>query len=98
MRAQRNCHQRVLRRRVGESVGHSRTGGSSDHAPFAAVGIPVGGIYTGGPEDGPGGRPRDPCYHRKCDTVANVNRRVLKRMAAAAAAAVAELARGAQAK
>ncbi|HYP49118.1 MAG TPA: M28 family peptidase, partial [Thermoleophilaceae bacterium] len=89
--------ERLLRRRLGSGVPHARTGGASDHAPFAAAGIPVGGIYTGGPEQGLRGRPRDPCYHRACDTVRNVNRRVLRRMARAAAGAVAELAR-AQAK
>ena len=35
----------------------SNTCASSDHAPFARVGIPVGGVFTG----------LDRCYHRACD-------------------------------
>jgi hypothetical protein len=85
--------ERLLRRLLGGNAPAARTGGASDHAPFAAAGIPVGGIYTGGPERGRGGRPRDACYHRACDTARNVDRRVLRRVARAAAAAVSELAR-----
>ena len=57
--------------------------GSSDHTAFEDARIPVSGIYTGGPErktaaqariwGGAAGQPRDPCYHRACDTLANVN-------------------------
>ena len=43
--------------------------------------MPVNGLYTGSTERGPGGRPRDPCYHLACDTLDNVNRPVLLRMA-----------------
>ena len=74
----------------------SSAGGSSDHAPFAAAGMPVNGLYTGATERGPGGRPRDPCYHLACDTAARVNRPVLLRMARAAAEALKRL--SAQAK
>ena len=38
-------------------------GGASDHASFARVGIPVGGIFTG----------LDRCYHRACDRLGNVD-------------------------
>ena len=68
--------------------------GSSDHAPFAQAGLPVGGLFTGadarkeaalaGRFGGAAGRPYDPCYHQACDTLANVNVRVLGQMADAA--------------
>ncbi len=79
---------RVLRRVAGRPLGSVAAGGSSDHAPFADAGIPVSGLYTGGPEQGKGGRPRDPCYHLACDTAANVDGAVLLRMARAAAEAI----------
>ena len=75
---------RVLRRAAGRPLGGVSVGGSSDHAPFMAAGVPVNGLYTGANERGPGGRPRDPCYHLACDTAARVNRPVLLRMARAA--------------
>jgi hypothetical protein len=58
--------------------------------------VPVNGLYTGSTERGPGGRPRDPCYHLACDSLDNVDRPVLLRMARAAAEALREL--SAQAK
>ena len=58
-------------------------GDSSDHAPFAAAGIPVGGIFTG----------LDDCYHRRCDTIDNVDRAVLTTSARAAGAALVDLTR-----
>jgi Iap family predicted aminopeptidase len=76
---------RMLRRAVGPSLRGAAVGESSDHAPFAAAGVPVNGLYTGASELGPGGRPRDPCYHLACDTLDNVNRPVLLRMARGAA-------------
>src|SRR5262249_27272936 len=66
-----------------------RTGGrfGSDDASFSQKGIPTVGLYTGAsgrkPENeaqlfgGSAGHPYDPCYHRACDTVANINRDVL---------------------
>ena len=87
---------RVLRRAAGRPLGGVSVGGSSDHAPFMAAGVPVNGLYTGANERGPGGRPRDPCYHLACDTAARVNRPVLLRMARAAAEALERL--SAQAK
>ena len=60
---------RVLRRAVGAPARRHRSRRqSSDHAPFQAAGIPINGLYTGSSERGPGGRPRDPCYHLACDT------------------------------
>ena len=58
-------------------------GNASDHAPFAAAGIPVGGIFTG----------LDDCYHRRCDTIDNVDRAVLTTSARAAGAALVDLTR-----
>ena len=82
---------RVLRRAAGRSLGGAAAGGSSDHAPFEAAGVPVNGLYTGSTQRGPGGRPRDPCYHLACDTTENVSRPVLVRMARAAAEALRDL-------
>ena len=63
-----------------------RTG--TDDASFSQKGIPTLGLYTGagGPKSesqagvfgGEAGRPYDPCYHRACDTIANINREVLE--------------------
>jgi hypothetical protein len=69
------------------------TGNRSDHSAFESAGVAVNGLYTGANERGPGGRPRDPCYHLPCDTLANVDRAVLLGMARTSARALAELAR-----
>lgn len=76
--------------------------GSSDHAPFARAGIPVGGLFTGADArkepglarlfGGAANRPYDPCYHQACDTLANVNMRVFGQMADAAAVVALQLA------
>jgi len=67
-----------------------RTGGrfGSDDASFSQKGIQTVGLYTGAsgrkPEGeakvsgGEAGRPYDPCYHRTCDTIENINREVLE--------------------
>jgi hypothetical protein len=81
----------VLRRAAGRPLGSVGVGGASDHAPFMEAGIPVNGLYTGASERGPGGRPRDACYHLACDTLEHVNRPVLLRMARAAAKALKRL-------
>lgn len=70
----------------------------SDYAPFVDAGIPTGGVFTGDagkktPEQVAlwGGRPGvayDPCYHRACDTVANVDRVAFGRMLGALSFAV----------
>jgi Peptidase family M28/PA domain len=88
--------ERALRRALRPRVRSERLGASSDHAPFRRAGIPVGGLYTGSAERGPGGRPRDPCYHRRCDTIDNVDRRVMLEMARAAAQALRALSRQAR--
>jgi Zn-dependent M28 family amino/carboxypeptidase len=80
---------RVLRRAARPGgLGTVGAGGSSDHAPFEEAGIPVSGLYTGSTERGSGGSPRDPCYHLACDTLQNVDPRVLLRMAHVTADAV----------
>jgi Zn-dependent M28 family amino/carboxypeptidase len=60
----------------------------SDVASFSQKGIPTMGLYTGAgrPKSeiqaslfgGSAGRPYDPCYHRACDTIENINRDVLE--------------------
>lgn len=61
--------------------------GRSDHGPFAAVGVPVGGLFSGAEAlktpaqaarwGGTAGQPFDPCYHRACDDLGNVDLRAL---------------------
>jgi hypothetical protein len=77
--------ERLLRRLVGPRAEEESAGGSSDHAPFERAGIPVGGLFTGA------GRPHDPCYHRACDDLDNVDLRVLVEMTRAAGDAVERL-------
>jgi Zn-dependent M28 family amino/carboxypeptidase len=77
-------------------------GGSSDHASFAQMGIPVGGLFTGADDlksassahrvGGSANLPFDSCYHKVCDTVANVDFRMLGQMADAAAVVAVRLA------
>ncbi|WP_106243998.1 M28 family peptidase [Nonomuraea fuscirosea] len=72
--------------------------GRSDYGPFIAVGIPAGGTFTGaegtkssaqaGLWGGTAGQAFDVCYHRSCDTTANVNDTALDRNADAIAYAV----------
>jgi Zn-dependent M28 family amino/carboxypeptidase len=77
--------ERMLRRLVGPGAEEENAGGNSDHAPFERAGIPVGGLFTGaGPQ-------HDPCYHRACDDIDNVNLPILVRMTRAAAEAVERL-------
>ena len=74
----------------------------SDHASFAQAGLPVGGLFTGADErksgdmaqrfGGAADRPYDPCYHQACDTLSNINLRVLGQMADAAAVVALRLA------
>jgi Iap family predicted aminopeptidase len=71
-------------------------GNRSDSSAFEGHEIPINGLYSGATERGPGGKPRDPCYHLPCDTLANVDRDALLKMARAAAGALAELARQAK--
>jgi Zn-dependent M28 family amino/carboxypeptidase len=60
----------------------------SDGASFSQKGIPTMGLYTGAGGlksetqaslfGGAAGRPYDPCYHRACDTIENINRDALE--------------------
>jgi Zn-dependent M28 family amino/carboxypeptidase len=69
--------------------GRSR-GSGSDDASFARHGIPTLFLYTGAGEEkdgaaaalfgGTAGRPYDPCYHKACDGLENVDMRVLEEM------------------
>jgi len=57
--------------------------GRSDYGPFLRAGIPSGGLFSGGDGiktaqeaqawGGTAGKPYDPCYHRACDTLTNVD-------------------------
>jgi Zn-dependent M28 family amino/carboxypeptidase len=79
-------------------------GGSSDHAPFARVGVPVGGLFAGADSaktaseqrtfGGRSDRPYDACYHQACDTIRNVNLRVAEQLADAGAVVALRLANG----
>ncbi|MDT7790340.1 MAG: aminopeptidase [Pseudonocardiales bacterium] len=65
--------------------------GRSDHAAFAAAGIPTSGTYAGGDElkttaqvakwGGTAGQYFDKCYHAACDTSSNINATALDRHA-----------------
>ena len=72
-------------------VENNRGGGGragSDDASFFQKGIPTLSFYTGSSSTkrdaqaklfgGTAGRPYDPCYHRACDTIENINRDVLE--------------------
>jgi len=86
----------------GLAVGETSLRGGSDHASFAAAGIPVGGLFTGASEAkstderaafGGSAGPADPCYHARCDNLDNLDLGVLDQMADAAATAIATFAR-----
>jgi aminopeptidase S len=82
---------RVLRASTHTKLTEVSVGQSSDHTWFQIAGIPISGLYTGSSEPGPGGRPRDPCYHLACDTLKNVNLPVLLDMARTTAATLRKL-------
>jgi aminopeptidase S len=77
--------------------------GDSDHGPFTGAGIPTGGLFSGGIEpvtDGQAatfgavaGQPADPCSHRACDTIDNVDLATLEEMTDAIAEVLVGLAR-----
>ncbi|MFD6431996.1 M28 family metallopeptidase [Streptomyces venezuelae] len=72
--------------------------GRSDHAPFANVGIPVGGLFTGAERSkssaqaqkwgGTAGQAFDRCYHSSCDSTSNINDTALDRNSDAIAHAI----------
>ncbi|GAA4192192.1 M28 family metallopeptidase [Microbispora amethystogenes] len=61
--------------------------GRSDYGPFIDAGVPAGGLFTGAegvktPEEqalfgGTAGQAYDSCYHKACDTIANLNDKAL---------------------
>ena len=78
--------------------------GRSDYGPFIANGIPAGGIFTGAEGRKTAAQVQlwggttgafDPCYHRACDTIGNVDDTALDRNSDAIAYAVWTLAQGA---
>jgi aminopeptidase S len=71
--------------------------GRSDYGPFIAAGIPAGGTFTGAEGRKTAAQVElwggttgafDPCYHRSCDTTANLDDTALDRNADAIADAV----------
>ena len=78
--------------------------GRSDHGPFADRRVPVGGLFSGAEgrktrgeaEDygGAAGEAHDPCYHRACDDLENLDPRLLDQMSDAAADATLRFAEG----
>src|SRR5262249_25451935 len=74
-------HSLTIEERAGGRYG-------SDDISFSEKAIPTVGLSTGPSElkweskysvfGGVAGRPYDPCYHRACDTIDNVNREVLE--------------------
>ncbi len=79
--------------------------GDSDHGPFVGAGIPTGGLFSGGIEavtdeqaqrsgSAVAGQPADPCSHRACDTIDNVDLETLTQLARTIARVVAGLASG----
>lgn len=84
---------------AGKTAQDTAFAGSSDYDSFIRVGIPVGGISSGADSDmtaaqaelwgGQAGRPYDPNYHRKTDTVDRIDRTALGINGSGAAYAVA---------
>src|SRR5262245_46754677 len=78
--------KRFCQRLQSEEHAEGRFG--SDGVSFSQKGIPIMGLYTGAGGlkseaqaslfGGMAGRPYDPCYHRVCDTIENINRDVLE--------------------
>ncbi|MGN9788314.1 M28 family metallopeptidase [Nonomuraea sp. ZG12] len=72
--------------------------GRSDYGPFISAGIPAGGTFTGAEGvktsaqaalwGGTAGQAFDPCYHRSCDTISNIDDTALDRNTDAIAHAV----------
>ena len=80
---------------IGVQTELTEVGGRSDHAAFARAGIATGGTFSGAEEiktsaqaakwGGTSGVAFDRCYHRSCDTTANINATSLDRNADAIA-------------
>jgi aminopeptidase S len=71
--------------------------GSSDHFPFAEIGVPGAGLFAGSSDEktqeeaerfgGEAGVPYEDCYHDPCDDLSNVDLALLEEMLYAAALA-----------
>ncbi len=74
----------------------------SDHGPFAAASIPIGGLFSGGRElvteaqatrhGAIAGQPSDPCSDAPCDTIENIDLATLEEMARIVAVVLVDLA------
>jgi Zn-dependent M28 family amino/carboxypeptidase len=83
---------------VGQPFKGTDFSGRSDYGPFIAVGIPSGGLFTGGEGiktdeeaaiwGGTAGDQYDPCYHLACDTFDNISLHALDVNSDAAAYAI----------
>jgi aminopeptidase S len=83
---------------IGVPTELTQVGGRSDHAAFARAGIPTGGLFTGAEVTktaaqaqkwgGSSGVAFDRCYHRSCDTTANIDAIALDRNSDAIASAI----------
>ncbi|HWL99484.1 MAG TPA: M28 family metallopeptidase [Nocardioidaceae bacterium] len=83
---------------MGVPIELTSVGGRSDHAAFANVGIPTGGLFTGAEVaktsaqaqkwGGTAGQAFDRCYHSSCDTTSNINVTALDRNSDAIAHAI----------
>ncbi|GAA1842130.1 M28 family peptidase [Microlunatus capsulatus] len=68
---------------LGTAPGPTDFDGRSDYGPFIDVGVPAGGLFSGAEAlktpaqaarwGGTAGEPFDPCYHRACDDLGNVD-------------------------
>lgn len=76
----------ALQLQSNNSEFNRRFDGGSDYVPFVAAGIPSSGIFTG-IDNG-----ADPCYHRACDDLTNINWDIYEKNAKAAASVSAKLA------
>ena len=85
-----------------EAETNSALDGRSDHGPFQGEDVPTGGLFSGAEGaktreqarafGGEAGEPFDPCYHRACDDVDNLDEAALDQLSDAAAQATAVLA------
>ncbi|MGR6963239.1 M28 family peptidase [Geodermatophilus sp. URMC 61] len=72
---------------IGEPYDDTRFSGRSDYDAFIRNGIPSSGLFTGAEEvkteeqaaiwGGTAGQQLDPCYHKACDTIQNLDRHAL---------------------
>jgi len=91
-------------RGVRVEVNSAAVDGRTDHVPFEARGIPTGGLFSGADGiktreeaatfGGEAGAAHDPCYHRPCDDLDNLDEKALNQFSDAAAHATVALANG----